>query len=238
MPNSVQNVCCLTLLCSAHQASSGQDQTIALQGTVASPSFKSSVQICSRACFFFFFWWFVFPRLFENHPALAVRSSLVPLPSVIPILLSCWLFFLPSAFLSCKAECLDTGLSTQPSTGYSLGSLVHGSWAWLQCLTVQLAYSTTLSLSCHTLHLLLAAAVLLLALLRWGRAVIVLSLTTGLCSCLGKEPDTSMELCGEQMLAWSADRKSGKMMALCSCNSIQSKPVDSWKALALAVVLG
>lgn len=133
-------------------------------------------------------------------------------------------FFLPSAFLSCKAECLDTGLSTQPSTGYSLGSLVHGSWAWLQCLTVQLAYSTTLSLSCHTLHLLLAAAVLLLALLRWGRAVIVLSLTTGLCSCLGKEPDTSMELCGEQMLAWSADRKSGKMMALCSCNSIQSNP--------------
>lgn len=40
--------------------------------------------------------------------------------------------------------------------------------------------------------------VLLLALLRRaGRAVIVLALTTDLCSCLGKEPDSSVELCGE-----------------------------------------
>lgn len=57
--------------------------------------------------------------------------------------------------------------------------------------------------------------------------MIILSLTTGLCSCLRKEPYTSMELCGEQMLAWSADRKSEEMMALCSCTNVQFKPVDS-----------
>lgn len=54
--------------------------------------------------------------------------------------------------------------------------------------------------------------------------MIMLSLATGLCSWLGKEPDTSMELCGEQMLAWSTGKKSEEMMALCSCTNVQFNP--------------
>lgn len=74
---------------------------------MASPSFKSSVQICSCTCFFFSFWWFAFPWLFENHP-FAVRSSLVPL------LLSSQFFCFADFFF---AKCI-----------FKLQSLVAGYW--------------------------------------------------------------------------------------------------------------
>lgn len=84
---------------------------------------------------------------------------------------------------------------------YSLGSLTHGSRASCGAPGAPAALlpcSPAQRLSCCALLLLLVAAVLLLALLRRaGRAETVLALATDLCSCLGKEPDSSVELCGE-----------------------------------------
>lgn len=100
----------------------------------------------------------------------------------------------------------------------------------------QLPYCPTPSLSYHALHLLIAAAILLLDLWREGvRAMTILTLIT---ICLRKEPDTSAELCGEHVLVWSTDKKSEEIMTLCSCTNAQFKLQGSCKALPLAVVLG
>lgn len=81
---------------------------------------------------------------------------------------------------------------------YSLGSLTLVRLLAPGAPAALLPCSPAQRLSCCALLLLLVAAVLLLALLRRaGRAETVLALATDLCSCLGKEPDSSVELCGE-----------------------------------------
>lgn len=97
-------------------------------------------------------------------------------------------------------------------------------------------YCPALSLSYRALRLLLAAAILLLGLLReGGRAMTVLALIS---ICLGKEPDSSVELRGEHILVWSTGRRLEEIMTLCSCTNAQLKLQGSCRALPLVVVLG
>lgn len=119
---------------------------------------------------------------------------------------------------------------------YSFGSLVHGSKAWLccPCSPAPLLPSTESVLPCSLSSA--GSCNSAVGLLREeGRAMTVLALIS---ICLGKEPDSSVELRGEHILVWSTGRRLEEIMTLCSCTNAQLKLQGSCRALPLVVVLG